>query len=1125
MLQLLIFDYAEQLKAILSNEGIDSCPILSAFHSEKLNGENILNFKIPTNHSDSLYVIEGSYAAYKDRDDNWQVFEIKKITDYDGSGSSKSVYCEHVIYELMTEIIQDIRPENTTATLSLTQVLTGTRWVAGTVDALGNNSESFYYEPVLLGVVKTAVTWGGEFYPSLTISGNAITTRSVNIVAQRGTVTNKQFVIGKDIKEIERTVDFTGVYTAIYPRGKGEEVDTGGFGRRITIKDVIWTNPPKPTAKPVNQLWIGDDTAKALYGYAGGTRHRYGLFENEETDVNLLIQQGWDYLQTVNKPRISYAMKVVLLEELSPTDYPHEAVRLGDTNIVIDFNFTPELQVQVRVIEMIQDLLDPDNTDVTLGNFKPNISDDSILQQALNKKVGDNSQVWDNATALKRSLIDTAAFELQNTFRDSGSWWEFIPGDGIYFYNNSDFALATSCMKISGIGFQIANSKTSGAWNFRTFGTGAGFVADLMIAGTLLTSAVKIQGDTNFYWDGTNIYIINPNNTNQQVRIGKFDGTNYGIGFTQDNGVTFPLQFGTELSWSANSSFYTDFSDVSKWVKKVGTGTIESTSVTDAKTGGYVGRAMGYVWMEYPVNIPYDPDVLYRVSVRVRQNSDPTIGGKLIYAGVAGIGADGVTYVNVNGANDATANQYYFADAAGSLTAGAGWTTFVGYFKGTATPPLYGQHADPTLPGSMHPNVRYFRPLFILNYTGGNGVADIDMMTVEIMEFPNAIIDTAKIKQLTFDKCVGGTAILGGAGNGNGVLSIRDAGGVERARGDNTGFLVNNAYYNIIDRGLSVVNQPSRNLIEDPQFEYLNADLGTLDTELTAYPIMSSLNAFWTINNGTRKVLVKNVDTLSTLNNLFSSVYIGVTTENTIQTTYIPWVDTAPGCASIHVNGGGVVISAYFYYGSKTYISHVSSTTAIPSDWTRYGLKFTPPSGTRFVIIKIAGVNSASTATYSWITGAQLEYGANHSVYNSVPVSKGGAVSSMMAKANANQSFTAQTFTKVNYNVSSFDFNFEYDTTNSNFTAKRPGLYRINGGIGWPTPPSTQRSILEIWVNGSANMRISEQMYGAFGNFGGGDVWLNTGDVVELRTYVTTAVTSDGATNQLSNYFEITKIL
>ena len=165
------------------------------------------------------------------------------------------------------------------------------------------------------------------------------------------------------------------------------------------------------------------------------------------------------------------------------------------------------------------------------------------------------------------------------------------------------------------------------------------------------------------------------------------------------------------------------------WKSISGTG---SVSLSSDSEGDYLRVSGGMRWYEYQENIPFNPNSKYKISCRVRQISDPTSGGKWIYCGVSGVAADGITRINVKGENNA-GNQHYFAASANSLTAGSGYTTFSGYFKGNGTP-AGGKKPDPNLPGKMYPGVAYIRPLFILNYNGGDGIADIEFEILEVIE-------------------------------------------------------------------------------------------------------------------------------------------------------------------------------------------------------------------------------------------------------------------------------------------------------------------------------------------------------------------------------------------------------
>ncbi len=211
---------------------------------------------------------------------------------------------------------------------------------------------------------------------------------------------------------------------------------------------------------------------------------------------------------------------------------------------------------------------------------------------------------------------------------------------------------------------------------------------------------------------------------------------------SQDGGDSLSYEAGTNLSLSPilKASFNMDSfsttigSNQPAWKRLAGTGSISLGSDSE---GGY-GRGASYVWYEYQENVPFNPNAKYKLSCRVRQVADPTnapingTDGKRIYCGVSGVGADGVTYVNASGSNS-SGGQHYFAASFDSLTAGAGYTTFTGYFKGHGTP-AGGKRVDPNNPGKMYPGVAYIRPMFILNYSGGNGTADIDFEMLEVIE-------------------------------------------------------------------------------------------------------------------------------------------------------------------------------------------------------------------------------------------------------------------------------------------------------------------------------------------------------------------------------------------------------
>ncbi|MFF4504842.1 hypothetical protein [Streptomyces sp. NPDC001401] len=189
------------------------------------------------------------------------------------------------------------------------------------------------------------------------------------------------------------------------------------------------------------------------------------------------------------------------------------------------------------------------------------------------------------------------------------------------------------------------------------------------------------------------------------------------------------------LAGAVGQKWY-DFGDsASKWQNPGGTMT--TVAIADSQSGGNVMRCVGYVQGAYrpDVKVPFDPSVTYRVSLRIRQtvaNSTPGTN-QTLYAGVAGLAGDGVTFVNNTGANSKSSQFYVVADGQ-QLVAGAGWATYTGYLKGTSDSPVRTTAPNANAPAQLHSSVRYITPFLYANYQGGTGTVEIDMYAIEVVE-------------------------------------------------------------------------------------------------------------------------------------------------------------------------------------------------------------------------------------------------------------------------------------------------------------------------------------------------------------------------------------------------------
>ncbi|MCC9309137.1 hypothetical protein LN042_18960 [Kitasatospora sp. RB6PN24] len=202
---------------------------------------------------------------------------------------------------------------------------------------------------------------------------------------------------------------------------------------------------------------------------------------------------------------------------------------------------------------------------------------------------------------------------------------------------------------------------------------------------------------------------------------------------------------------SLQTTFFTGFiSDDARWVKTAAdTGaTWTSLARPDAPTGARALAVSRMVRLEWSENLVLDPAVLYRMSIRVRQVAGSPAK---VSAGVTGIAADGTTRINTAGAN--TVDQPFTIAASDTvLTPGAGWVTLTGFLKGygPAAGPFWTTQPDPQKPVTLHPNVRFVRPHLVVNVDGGTSAAtEVDMLTIEALEFPANVIGTVQIADAT----------------------------------------------------------------------------------------------------------------------------------------------------------------------------------------------------------------------------------------------------------------------------------------------------------------------------------------------------------------------------------------
>lgn len=458
--------------------------LLSMVHTDELNGSDELSI------TTAFPLHEGYRLVWADRlgTVHEHVCQKPKASRETG-GVVWTDTALNSICELFGDFIFDKRPYGYGFLQALNVCLEPTRWEAGTVDQPGTVDAglTFYHTSSREGL-QDIIECGGELETQVVTDGTRVTRRRVGIRSHRGrSGGHRRFSYGKDLTSIDRT-EHWGAITACYGFGKGIETEGGGHGRKLTFGSV---NGGKD--------YIEDAAALKLYGRPdgnGGMAHVFGTFSDPDCeDAATLLAETRAYLDAHKEPGVTYSADVI---DLVAMGRDWEGVSVGDDVQIVDTCFSPALRCEGRVTKLVTDELGGAMR-VTLGNITETMADMWLSQQRQVSSLSKRSSNWDVAASTPPSYLQQVVDAMNNQFNMSGSSYTFTSFEQGTIYasvpmdaNGRSTTGKGSAMQLCSQGFRIASGcKADGSWDWRTFGTGAGFTADLITVGTLMGDLIK----------------------------------------------------------------------------------------------------------------------------------------------------------------------------------------------------------------------------------------------------------------------------------------------------------------------------------------------------------------------------------------------------------------------------------------------------------------------------------------------------------------------------------------------------------------------------------------------------------------------------------------------------------
>lgn len=462
-------------------------------------------------------------------------------------------YARPIFYDLVDKVLLDVRPTNKLGQEAINIILAGTGFKGHS--NLTTLSTSYYIRKniveALIGDMDNSFInrWGGEFYCE---------NYDIYINDRIGSDNGVRVEFGYNLNEIEEDINIENVVTRIIPVG---------FNGIMLEGNSPWVDSPlinKYTQIKMRVIEFSDVNVKE------NSNDEEGFNNIEEARAELIRRCNKLYEGGIDKPKVNYKIDMINIANTTAYEGLEMLVDVKKGDTVTCYIPHLDIDVKARVVDFEEDKITGEYISIELGNEVSNFFKDQADVLSIVKKItNDNGSVKANEIQGVINAIQTQFKALRDIAQ---------PQDvrAIIFEDRVENSPTFGCMVLGTMGFEIASKFKPGTqeWDFRTFGTGQGFMADCIIAGILMSrngvSWINLDNGTFDYANGNLSY----DGLTMQI-IGRIINVLNGYGVEMDQGG---LMFATngEVVGGIRSSKYNQ------------NNTINGLSIVNTRDGDYI---------------------------------------------------------------------------------------------------------------------------------------------------------------------------------------------------------------------------------------------------------------------------------------------------------------------------------------------------------------------------------------------------------------------------------------------------------------------------------------------------------------------------------------------------------
>lgn len=435
---------------------------------------------------------------FLDEEERWKYIQFDNVVAVQDNGKKKLfriynvikslykvvAYARPIFFDLANAVLLDVRPTNKTGKSALDDILANTGFT-GHSD-ISTISTAYY---VRKNIVEALLSdndnsfinrWGGEFYCE---------NFDVYFYERLGSDNGVRAEFGYNLNEIEENINLDQVVTRIIPVG---------YNGIMLEGDTPWVDSPlinKYTHPRMRVVEFSDVKVKDENSTEG--------FDTIEEARQELIKKCEELFATrIDEPLVNYKIDMINLSNTTYYKDFKDLLKLNKGDTVTCYIPHLGIDVKARLVDFEKDMLTGEYISIELGNVVNNfIKDQFDIQQKINTITNKDGTV-------RANLLSGTIDALQTQFKALKDVAQPQDVLGMIFEDRVENSKTFGAMAIGTMGFMIANSYKPGTqdWDYRTFGTGAGFIADFIMAGTLISqnglSWFNLDDGTFSYGDG-----------------------------------------------------------------------------------------------------------------------------------------------------------------------------------------------------------------------------------------------------------------------------------------------------------------------------------------------------------------------------------------------------------------------------------------------------------------------------------------------------------------------------------------------------------------------------------------------------------------------------------------------